>query len=69
MSITRLNMVDLLEYLYDIREYLDSRAESQKYRTCKQSCKDYRNDFKTASNMAQFIIDKITMTEEENENV
>ena len=64
-----MTIVDLLEYLYDIKEYLDSRTEPQKYRTCAEACEDYHKDFKTASDMVQFIIDKIITEEETNENV
>ena len=55
---------DLLEYLYDIREYLDDHAKSVNYSTKQEAEQETRAILGTASDMVQFLIDKILKKEE-----
>ena len=66
MSVNNLNMpvVDLLDYLHDIKEYLDKFAQPQKYCTRDQELDNKKMALEQASNMVQFLIDKINKKED-----
>ena len=59
-----MSTADLLEYLYDIREYLDDHAKSVNYSTKQEAEQETRAILGTASDMVQFLIDKILKKEE-----
>ena len=59
-----MSTADLLEYLYDIREYLDDHAKSVNYSTKQEAEQETRAILEIASNMVQFVIDKILKEEE-----
>ena len=59
-----MSTADLLEYLYDLREYLDDHAKSVNYSTKQEAEQETRAILGTASDMVQFLIDKILKKEE-----
>lgn len=60
-----MTITDLLEYLYDVKDYLDKHSEIQTKGSKEDTVQNIAKVLSTASDMVQFIIDKVNDTEEE----
>ena len=61
-DLNNLSIEDLLEYLYDVREYLDDHTKSVSYSTKQEAEQKTRAILGTARDKVQFVIEKIRST-------